>query len=61
MHPALIPGDDKDDDFARKMVSLAVHIVRGGVFERAISMKGTGPLLTQEVIFVPRMKDEEGA
>ncbi|OBT86982.1 hypothetical protein VE02_04572 [Pseudogymnoascus sp. 03VT05] len=61
MYPAVIPGDDKDADFARKMMSLAVRIVRGSMFESRISMKGTGPLLTQEVIFVPRMKDEEGA
>ncbi|OAF56094.1 hypothetical protein VC83_07464 [Pseudogymnoascus destructans] len=61
MHPALIPGDDKDADFARKMVSLAMRIVRSSVFETGISTKGLGPQVLQEVIFVPRMKDEEGA
>lgn len=61
MHPAVIPGDDKDADFARKMVSLAVRIVRGSVFETGISTKGLGPQVMQEVVFVPRMKDEEGA
>ena len=61
MHPAVIPGDDKEADFARKMVSLAVRIVRGSVFEAGISTKGLGSQVIQEIIFVPRMKDEEGA
>ncbi|OBT65513.1 hypothetical protein VE03_05006 [Pseudogymnoascus sp. 23342-1-I1] len=64
MHPAVIPGDDKDADFARKMVDLAVRIVRGSLFETGIltegeSQGGKGQVV-QEVIFVPRMKDEEG-
>lgn len=64
MHPAVIPGDDKEADFARKMVDLAVRIVRGSVFEAGISTEGSGQggkgQVIQEVVFVPRMKDEEG-
>lgn len=65
MHPAVIPGDDKAADFARKMVHFAMRIVRGSVFEARISTKGLGPRargqVMQEVVFVPRMADEEGA
>lgn len=64
MHPAVIPGDDKEADFARKMVDLAVRIVRGSVFETGISMEGSGQggkgQVIREVVFVPRMKDEDG-
>ena len=64
MHPAVIPGDDKAADFARKMVHLAVRIVRGSVFETGVSTMGLGQgaerQVMQEVIFVPRMADEEG-
>lgn len=60
MHPAVIPGDDKDADFARKMVDLAVRIVRSGMFETGIGPQTEGQAM-QEVIFVPRMVNEEGA
>lgn len=63
MHPAVIPGDDKAADFARKMVDLAVRIVRSGVFRTGISTKrssiGAKIQVMQEVIFVPRMVEEE--
>lgn len=65
MHPAVIPGEDKAADFARKMVDLAVRIVRSSVFESGILAEDLGQgakgQVVQEVIFVPRMKDEEGA
>lgn len=60
MHPAVIPGDDKDANFARKIVDLATRIVRGGMFEVGIGPRIEGQAM-QEVIFVPRMVDEEGA
>lgn len=64
MHPAVIPGDDKDADFARKMVALAVRIVRISVFETDVSTNSLGSQtkrqVMQDVIFVPRMADEEG-
>ncbi|KFX87944.1 hypothetical protein O988_09214, partial [Pseudogymnoascus sp. VKM F-3808] len=65
MHPAVVPGDDKAADFARKMVDLAVQIVRSSVFRTGISTQGTSITekiqAVQEVIFVPRMVEEEGA
>ncbi|KFY00656.1 hypothetical protein V490_01265, partial [Pseudogymnoascus sp. VKM F-3557] len=65
MHPAVIPGDDKAADFARKMVDLAVQIVRSSVFRTGVSTRGSTTReniqAMQEVIFVPRMVEEEGA
>ncbi|KFY46260.1 hypothetical protein V494_00525 [Pseudogymnoascus sp. VKM F-4513 (FW-928)] len=65
MHPAVIPGDDKDADFAKKMVDLAVRIVRGSLFETGISTTcpdtETTKHVVQDVMFVPRMVDGEGA
>jgi hypothetical protein len=65
MHPAVIPGDDKAADFARKMVDLAIQIVRSGVFRTGVSTQGSSMSEKiqgmQEVIFVPRMVEEEGA
>jgi hypothetical protein len=64
MHPAVIPGDDKAADFARKMVDLAVQIVRSSVFRTGVSTQGSSIMekvqMLQDVIFVPRMVEEEG-